>query len=232
MMMTEPTLVQLARTMMGSRGKHSKDYPFYEIYERYFSELRNRRLTILELGVFEGESTKVFSRYFPKASIIAVDNMVRDIDFSDCRNVTCHQSNQTDGDALTQILNEHAPNGLDIIIDDASHVGWFSQLSFYHLFPRLIKGGLYIVEDWGTGYKPDWDDGVPFQRFDVVPVNGQIPRRIPSHDYGMVGFIKWLVDIQGSGDIGGEGAVPVFGRTPFDFMHIYHSTAVIRKWPT
>ncbi|HTD32224.1 MAG TPA: class I SAM-dependent methyltransferase [Candidatus Elarobacter sp.] len=226
------TLVELAREGHDVHAAHSKDFPFYEIYERYFAPLRDLPLTILELGVYEGESTKVFSRYFPNARIVAVDMVLRDIDFSAHPNVSYHECNQTNGEALRALVDREAPNGLDIVIDDASHVGWFTQISFYHLFPRLVQGGLYVVEDWTTGYLPDWDDGGPFQRFDVASINRRIPMRIPSHDFGMVGAVKWMLDILGSPYIGGEGAVPAFGPNPLEFVHAYTSTVVMRKWPT
>jgi hypothetical protein len=227
-----PTLVELARAGSETHAPDSKDFPFYEVYEQYFAPLRDRPLTVLELGVYEGVSTKIFSRYFPNARIIAVDMQARDIDFRGYPNVSFHECNQTDGERLSALIEREAPNGLDIVIDDASHVGWFTQISFYHVFPRLVRGGLYVVEDWTTGYQPDWDDGGTFQRYDVASINERIPRRIPSHDYGMVGAVKWMIDILGSPYIGGEGAVPAFGPNPLEFMHIYTSAVVMRKWPT
>jgi len=38
-------------------------------------------------------------------------------------------------------------SGFDIIIDDGSHASWHQQLTLRTLFPRLEKGGLYIIED-------------------------------------------------------------------------------------
>jgi hypothetical protein len=54
--------------------------------------------------------------------------------------------------------------------------------------------------------------------------------QIDSHSYGMVGFIKWLVDLQGSSDVkAGGGTLLPFGDEPLDFLHIYNGTAVARK---
>jgi hypothetical protein len=62
------------------------------------------------------------------------------------------------------------------------------------LYPTLKPGGLYIVEDWMTGYWGDWPDGSRFQEYETVIEPGEIENRLPSHDAGMVGFIKRLVD--------------------------------------
>ena len=53
------------------------------------------------------------------------------------------------------------------------------------LFTRWLKpGGVYVVEDWGTGYGPKWADGAPYA-----------PDGTPGgHRAGMVGFVKELVD--------------------------------------
>jgi hypothetical protein len=223
------SLVDIAQRTNPVRDLASKVDHYYETYEPYFSALRDRRISILELGVYEGQSTKVFSRYFPNASIIAVDITLKDIDFSEYPNVLYLQANQTDAGQLAAIVAEHAPDGLDIIIDDASHIGWYSQLSLMHLFPHLVRGGLYVIEDWGTGYQAAWPDGSAYQRYDVAAAGEDIPARIPSHDNGMVGFIKWLVDLVGAGDIGGEGAVTSIGPRPVRFLHVYPSTAVLKK---
>ena len=50
--------------------------------------------------------------------------------------------------------------GLDIIIDDASHLYKKSRASFDILFENHLKsGGMYIIEDWGCGYWPKWPNG-------------------------------------------------------------------------
>lgn len=54
---------------------------------------------------------------------------------------------------LTSIAQEIAPEGFDIIIDDCSHIGELTKVSFWHLFTHHLKpGGIYAIEDWGTGY--------------------------------------------------------------------------------
>lgn len=55
-----------------------------------------------------------------------------------------------------------------------------TRLAFETLFPHLRPGGFYVIEDWGTGYWPDWPDG-------------ELPRWA-NHLAGMVGLVKELVD--------------------------------------
>src|SRR5438309_8699047 len=52
---------------------------------------------------------------------------------------------------------ETAPEGFDVIIDDCSHIGELTRISFWHLFEHHLKpGGLYVIEDWSTGYWDSW----------------------------------------------------------------------------
>ena len=42
--------------------------------------------------------------------------------------------------------------GLDIVMDDGSHVATHQRVSFETLFPLLADGGLYLIEDTHTSY--------------------------------------------------------------------------------
>jgi hypothetical protein len=60
---------------------------------------------------------------------------------------------QADRASLTSFVDAHIPpEGLDLVIDDASHLLGPTRVSFEVLFPRLRPGGLYVLEDWIT----DW----------------------------------------------------------------------------
>src|SRR5205814_7924687 len=49
--------------------------------------------------------------------------------------------------------------GLDIVLDDGSHVGSHQVASFRTLFPLLREGGIYAIEDLHTSYWRDWGGG-------------------------------------------------------------------------
>ena len=62
------------------------------------------------------------------------------------------------------VARKTAPEGFDIIIDDASHFGDLTKIAFWHLFDNHLKpSGLYVIEDWGTGYWSDWTDGKTYR---------------------------------------------------------------------
>lgn len=165
--------------------------------------------TILEVGVHLGESTKVFSSVYPDAKIVGLDIKKNNIDFSRYPKVTYLEADQGNKSVLEVIIKEHFPDGIDLVIDDASHIGSLSHITFHTVFPHVRSRGIYVVEDWGTGYWDTFPDGGRFQDYPLSFHDGNLPKRLPSHDYGMVGFVKSLVDLTSESDIRLSEAHPV-----------------------
>ncbi len=223
------SLAELALDLGAGGHESAKPTALYAIYERYFADLTAKPITLLELGVHAGVSLKVWAEYFQTATIIGVDLANPGPDFSSFPSVIYETGDQGDAERLRAIADRHAPGGFDIIIDDAAHVGYLAALSYAVLFPLLKPGGFYVVEDWGTGYFDDWLDGGHYQKFAVEPMHGMIPKRLASHDFGMVGFVKSLVD-----DVAGDHLKPTL-RSPalrpdaMEYLHFYKQFAIIKK---
>ena len=169
-----------------------------------------KEIKLLELGILEGGSLLLWRDYFPKGRIVDIDIQVK-ADLSGEERVRVFQGSQQDTGFLSEVARETAPEGFDIIIDDASHFGNLTKIAFWHLFDNHLKpSGTYVIEDWGTGYWGDWPDGKTYRPrselysgfLSLLRKLGVISR-IPSHShrYGMVGFIKELVDEQGAADV-------------------------------
>jgi hypothetical protein len=197
---------------LGTKPRH-----FYEVYDRYFSEHRRNYTNIAEIGIHTGESLHVLSRYFDSARILGIDTELVDVRFGN--NVDCVKCDQTDRARLLSTADQYAPVGFDVIIDDASHIGQYSLQTFLTLFNRVKVGGFYVVEDWQTGYFEDWVDGGRHSPV-LEDHEGAPPERLTSHDFGMVGFVKWLVDILGDSDP---------STSPFEYLHFYQGIVIIRK---
>ena len=50
--------------------------------------------------------------------------------------------------------------GIDVVLDDGSHIGRHQRTSFDVLFPLLQDGGHYIIEDMHTAYWPVFEGGL------------------------------------------------------------------------
>lgn len=234
---------------------------YLETYQEYFRPLADKKICLLEMGINKGGSLLLWKDYFTNGFIVGLDLIPVTVDDASGR-ICTYQGEQQDVSLLDRIAHESAPEGFDIIIDDCSHIGQLSRISFWHLFNNHLKsGGIYIIEDWGTGYWHDWIDGKGYNpRFhrnnflqviisNVVDLLKPIMRRFfasqltdklmalkyyrnrfPSHDYGMVGFVKQLVDECAMNDI----SHPEFGngtglKTLFKQMLISNGQVIIVK---
>jgi hypothetical protein len=50
--------------------------------------------------------------------------------------------------------------GIDVVLDDGSHIARHQRVSFDVLFPLLADGGMYIIEDMHTAYWSGFEGGV------------------------------------------------------------------------
>lgn len=139
---------------------------YFEAYERFLTKYKNgvinpdgsrREVKFLEIGVRAGGSLQVFQKYFGvNAKIFGIDIDER------CKglNVTpaCIRiGDQSDENFLRSVVDELG--GLDIVIDDGSHLPKHQMASFHVLWPLLSNNGIYIVEDTHTSYWREFGGG-------------------------------------------------------------------------
>jgi len=219
-----------------------KSRHYLNSYEDFFSPLFDKNIRLLELGFKNGGSLLMWRDYFEKGIIVGID--IHPIQLEDqSGRIHIHTGLQQDKEFLDYVRRASAPDGFDVIIDDCSHIGELTRISFWHLFNNHLKaGGIYVLEDWGTGYWDTYPDGRRFKSefwkhrmlLSEAMQRGIIgaykrsgkntflkkllnhlmiqtgPRKFPSHHYGMVGFIKTLVDECGRADI----THPIWGVPP------------------
>jgi hypothetical protein len=215
---------------------------YLEWYELMLAHLRDRPIALLELGVKNGGSLLLWRDHFPDSLVCGIDKNLRNLGegVSADPQIKVFEGSQQDTRFLSRVARLTAPEGFDVIIDDASHIGDLSRLSFWHLFDNHLKpGGYYVIEDWTTGYWSDWSDGRTFrprsrwwQRTLQLLRSAGIVRRIPAdtHRYGMVGFLKELIDEMGSRDLTRRlHANPPGRASRFYNLTIFPSVAFIQK---
>lgn len=148
--------------------KHGTDkwgHSYIKHYEQYFARLRKQSLNILEIGIggyndpkSGGSSLRMWQDYFPNSTIYGID--VYDKKFHNDKRIKTFIGSQNDPDFLKRVATNIGL--IDIIIDDGSHINEHVLTSFNILFPYLVDGGFYIIEDVQTSYWPqdggNWKD--------------------------------------------------------------------------
>jgi SAM-dependent methyltransferase len=143
-------------------------------YEEFFQTIKDTELNFLEIGINKGGSLLLWAEYFKKSKIYGVD-------------ANSGISNEFDQyiiknnleERIFPFLNSFIPDSsvsfnkrkeffekifnnlmFDVILDDGAHTYTHTKGAFDVLFNDYLKpGGIYIIEDWGTSYFPDWVDG-------------------------------------------------------------------------
>lgn len=133
--------------------KNSKHMNYLNIYERYIKHLRCSHITFLEIGIYKGESIRMWDEYFSynKTKLYAVDIDKKCKDIHKSKRVKILIGNQKDRIFLKKLTNIVKP--FDIIIDDGGHTMEEQQISFGYLFRYLNSGGIYVIEDLITSHK-------------------------------------------------------------------------------
>lgn len=122
---------------------------YLDVYEKYFASMRKQKFNLLEIGVRDGQSVKMWQEYFPKAMIHGLDIDPKCQEY-ESKNISITIGSQDDK-MLIDSLCENTGK-FKIIIDDGSHVNELTLASFFILFEKLESGGIYIVEDLGCSY--------------------------------------------------------------------------------
>lgn len=138
-------LIEIAK-----KYQSTKSYmEYFDLYEKFLNKYHNSNIKILEIGVFNGDSLKIWREYFSKAIICGFDIEDKKISIP---GVDIFIGDQTDHIFLSNLIYKY--KNFDIIIDDGSHVSKHITKSFNFLFDYLNLGGLYIIEDLQTSYFP------------------------------------------------------------------------------
>lgn len=112
-------------------------------YEKLLSDYRENS-TVLEIGICQGESLKMWNEYFINSTVYGIDitdhyikNLIKE-----------NKYNIIIGNATSEeILNNFHDLKFDVVIDDGSHL-INDQINSFNIFKNKMKGGgIYIIED-------------------------------------------------------------------------------------
>lgn len=158
---------EFAKMFFAHDGRRAHKWTHYfEAYEEEFGRYRagfplpdgsTRPLRVLEIGVQHGGSLQLWRKFFgDDAQIWGLDVDPRCAAVDD-PGLNVRIGSQDDPEFLRSVVDEMG--GVDIVLDDGSHVAQHQQTSFVTLFPLVTEGGMYAVEDVHTAYWRDFGGG-------------------------------------------------------------------------
>jgi len=158
-------------------GKVSDKWEIYlEEYGLILEKYRDCPVRFLEIGIQNGGSLEIWSRFFPNAAKLVGCDI----------NPDCAQLRYADprinvivGDANTPATYAEitqSSTDFDIIIDDGSHLSGDIIKTFCLYFPLVVEGGTFIAEDLHCSYWASYEGGL-------------------FHPYSSIAFFKLLADV-------------------------------------
>ena len=122
-----------------------KSHGYSKFYDKYFYELKNNNINILEIGSFYGNALAALFFYFRNANIYGGDINPDMFKYYSKRLknffIDSSKRSSIDENILSREVN------FDIIIEDASHMLKDQIISLFMLFKILNPGGYFIVEE-------------------------------------------------------------------------------------
>lgn len=184
-------------------------------YEQHFRPFAHRRVRMLEIGIggyddaeSGGASLRMWQQYFRRGTVYGLDVYEKRLDVPRVRTV---RGDQNDPDFMRALGAEIGP--LDIVVDDGSHLQEHVLTSFHALFPHLVDGGIYVIEDLEPSYWPGWGGNPPEAAGSATGI----------------GFLKTLID--GLNHREYDSGEPGYYDLNVRSLHFYHNLAFVVKGP-
>lgn len=143
------TLVDIQSKNNFETDKNSR-HSYLKYYDEWFFSFKDKKIKLLEMGVFTGGSLMLWNEYFSNCTLFGIDINLLEIKY----NMLFNQSNvfiiPKNFDTLTE--NFMGDILFDIIIDDGSHT-LDHQIKALQIFKnKLNPGGILIIEDVSSYY--------------------------------------------------------------------------------
>jgi 23S rRNA U2552 (ribose-2'-O)-methylase RlmE/FtsJ len=180
---------------------------YFPAYERHLARFVNQPLVFWEIGCGKGGSLQMWRRFLgPHAQIVGID--IR----PECRafqgdQVAVRIGSQADTRFLDRVLAEFGTP--HVVLDDGSHEMPHVVATFRHLYEKVDRNGLYIVEDMHASYWPEYGGGL-------------------REEGSFIELCKTLIDELNADWTRGALAATEFTRSTTS-MHFYDSMVVIER---
>ena len=135
---------------------------YFDVYENILNKYKNKNITFVEIGIFNGGSLKLWKNFFgEKARIIGIDLNQKCKQFENKKeNIEIFIGNQSDENFWDNFFSK--VGNVDIILDDGGHTNLDLITTFSKSIPFINDGGLFIAEDTHTCYQKHYNSSFKY----------------------------------------------------------------------
>jgi SAM-dependent methyltransferase len=151
----------LAELYVSHQGRVSDKWELYlNQYEKILNPIRVNSISLLEIGVQNGGSLEIWSKYFKNGRAFVgcdISEECSRLNYSDQR-ISVVIGDATSAKTKEKILQRS--DNFDLIIEDGSHKSSDIIKTFAEYFPVLADGGIFIAEDLHCSYWEEYEGGI------------------------------------------------------------------------
>ena len=220
---TDCPLDKLAEGNNFATDKTKFGHNFNRLYHKYFQELRDAPVNVLEIGLANGHSIQMWAKYFTNGEFVCLDHDIKHYLYPPNDRISVIKGDQRDVQLLQELNLQYGP--FDIIIDDGSHIDSYTKTTFDTLFPLLRDGGIYVVEDLHTSYQSEVHTIVNNPEF--INYAKELVDSVNSHGHCSSGDIFKCIKLHG--DCCNHDKMKKMDKL-IEFIHFYKSIVFIKKY--
>jgi hypothetical protein len=131
---------------------------YLPIYDQLLEPYGGSKRKMLEIGVSKGGSLGLWRKFHGDEALIFGIDINPDCLAYDGDYASVRIGSQDDPQFLRSVASEMG--GIDVVLNDGSHVASHQRTSFNVLFPLLSEGCLYIIEDMHPAYWAGFEGGL------------------------------------------------------------------------
>lgn len=125
---------------------------YFDVYQRYLEKYEGKNITFIEVGVQNGGSMEMWSKFFgPESKLygIDIDPKCANLQY-DNPNINIIIGDQESKEFWNNLLPSIGP--IDVFIDDGGHTMGQQIVTFEKVWSQIKRNGVYICEDTHTSY--------------------------------------------------------------------------------
>lgn len=133
------------------RGCNRNGHHYTTYYDSVLNKHRSTITRVLEIGIWQGESLKMWSDYFYNAEVYGIDIEYKGhLNLGSIKTFVLDQANKEDLKSFIEKIEK-----FDLIIDDGGHRMDQQQITLAYMLDHLNEDGIYILEDLHTSLPLD-----------------------------------------------------------------------------
>lgn len=125
-------------------------HSYIEVYDLLLAPYRTSAKNMIEVGILNGNSLRMWEEYFDISKVFGVDVNDNPLGTYDLKPIIAegtHNIDLFDASNKAEVERHYAGIKFDVVIDDAAHVPQ-QQLDIYAAFkPHLSPDAIYVIED-------------------------------------------------------------------------------------